>query len=71
MISHFNWKERDATLIKKEIQFSFFFKGEYYQGMYYSDGTITWTERQPDGQAKENLEMQIHDLILYHVYEDH
>ncbi|MFC5713587.1 YheE family protein [Thalassorhabdus alkalitolerans] len=70
MISHFQWKELRNNLVRREWAFSFYYKGTFYKGTYYKDGTIEWTLKEPENE-KEKVEQQIHDLMLYHIYEDH
>ncbi|MFB5663170.1 DUF5342 family protein [Alteribacillus sp. HJP-4] len=69
MISHFQWAERINNLVRKEWSFSFYFKGTYFTGIYNMDGTIDWNGSVP--AEHEKLEAGLHDLFLYHVYEDH
>ncbi|WP_209124331.1 DUF5342 family protein [Alkalihalobacillus sp. BA299] len=71
MISHFQWKELRNNLVRQEWEFSFFYKGNYFRGMYYKNGAIEWSETTPTEAEKKQLEMQVHDLFLYHVYEEH
>jgi hypothetical protein len=69
MISHFQWK---PLFDNKEIpgwRFSFFFKGNGYQGVYHKDGQIEWSEKSPDTEYEDQLKSQIHELMLFHVYE--
>ncbi|MBU8905424.1 YheE family protein [Desertibacillus haloalkaliphilus] len=71
MISHFQWKEIRNNLVRREWEFSFFYAGTYFQGRYHKDGTIEWPTASPNADVIKTIEMQIHDLMLYHVYEDH
>ncbi len=71
MISHFQWKELKNNLIRKEWEFSFFYKGTSFKGIYFMNGSITWLVTPPTEQEQKTLEGQIHDLMLYHVYEEH
>ncbi|WP_017728707.1 YheE family protein [Halalkalibacterium ligniniphilum] len=69
MISHFQWKERRNNLVRREWTFSFFHAGTYYTGIYFKDGSITWNQPDPATEQQPLFESQIHDLMLYHVYE--
>ncbi|UTR09209.1 YheE family protein [Evansella sp. LMS18] len=72
MISHFNYKEIKNNLINQEWSFSFFYKQKRYTGKYYKDGSIKWTSPEDiNEEDRKFLETAIHDLMLYHVYEDH
>ncbi|MFD2625553.1 DUF5342 family protein [Salibacterium salarium] len=71
LFTHFQWQERKNNLINKEWSFSFLLQGAYYQGIYYKDGTIIWSGKQPPEEHLSSIETQVHDLILFHVFEDH
>ncbi|NJP36610.1 DUF5342 family protein [Alkalicoccus luteus] len=65
MIQHFQWKEQPFGW-----NFHFYYKQVRYRGTYQKDGKIIW--KQPDTIADQSfLETSVHDLMLYHVYEDH
>ncbi|MDA3128574.1 DUF5342 family protein [Aliibacillus thermotolerans] len=70
MISHFQWQEKKNNLLQKEWAFSFYYQGKYLTGTYLQTGKITW-DNEPSSLDKEKLEASIHDLMLYHVFEDH
>ena len=71
MLSHFQWKELRNNLVRREWSFSFYFKGTYLTGVYHKDGTIDWGHVEISDEKKNILEPQIHDLMLFHVYEQH
>ncbi|TWI56194.1 YheE family protein [Halalkalibacter nanhaiisediminis] len=71
MISHFQWKELRNNLVRREWTISFFHKGQYITGIYHQNGTIAWNESLLTNDSKKELEPQIHELMLYHVYEEH
>lgn len=71
MLSHFQYKEIKNNLINREWSFSFFYKQKRYIGTYYKDGSISWGNSIIEKPEKEFLESCVHDLMLYHVYEDH
>ncbi|PRO64651.1 DUF5342 family protein [Alkalicoccus urumqiensis] len=67
MIQHFQWKAHRPS----GWSFSFYHQGARYRGFYHRDGTIRWDQPETRPEKAETLEGQIHDLMLYHVYEDH
>lgn len=71
MLSHFQWKELRNNLVRREWSFSFYFEGTYFTGVYHKDGSIDWGDLSLSDERKKRLEPQIHDLMLYHVYEQH
>ncbi|MCL7747022.1 YheE family protein [Halalkalibacter alkaliphilus] len=71
MLVHFQWKELRNNLLRREWAFSFFHEGQYMSGIYYKNGSIKWGDSNVSSQKKEKLEPYVHDLMLYHVYEQH
>ncbi len=69
MISHFQWKPLFDNSQIPGWRFSFFFKGTGYQGIYHKDGQIEWSSELPSSEYEEQLKSQIHELMLFHVYE--
>ncbi|UCZ54293.1 YheE family protein [Bacillus shivajii] len=72
MLTHFQYKEIKNNMVNQEWQFSFFYKQNRFVGHYFKDGSIQW--KQPGEilrEDKEFIESCVHDLMLYHVYEDH
>lgn len=68
MIEHFQWKERPPF----GWSFTFFYKQTRYKGTYQKDGVIKWRIPEEINETdKKFLESSVHDLILYHIYEDH
>lgn len=69
MISHFQWK----PLIKKEKlpgwTISFYYKGTHYEGIYYHTGDIEWGKTYPSRDDEPALKNDIHELMLFHIYE--
>ncbi|TVP83965.1 MAG: hypothetical protein EA344_07905 [Alkalicoccus sp.] len=68
MIQHFQWKERPPF----GWTFTFYYKQTRHKGTYQKDGKIHWQVPEviaPDD--KSFLETAVHDLMLYHIYEDH
>lgn len=72
MLTHFQYKEIKNNMINQEWQFSFYYKKKRFVGHYFKDGSIHW--KQPGDMAEDDqqfVESCVHDLMLYHVYEDH
>ncbi|GLB58771.1 YheE family protein [Cytobacillus sp. NCCP-133] len=68
MLTHFQFK---PLYVNKQLPgwtFSFYFKKQKIAGIYHPDGKIEWTSGNPASQEGE-LKSQIHQLMLYHVYE--
>lgn len=69
MLQHFQYK----PLYKDERipgwTFSFYFSGKRIEGNYQQDGTIVWTSGKPDREHENALKKQVHDLMLFHVYD--
>ena len=70
MISHFEWKSLYETEKIPGWQFSFYFEKKRFMGVYHKDGSITWMGDFLTEQAKKELEPRIHELMLYHVYDN-
>ncbi|MDF0726881.1 YheE family protein [Cytobacillus sp. S13-E01] len=69
MLSHFQWKPLFENKQLPGWRFSFFFKGTAYFGIYHKDGHIEWTSQVPPTESEQQLNTQIHELMLFHVYE--
>ena len=69
MLSHFQWKPLFENKQLPGWRFSFFFKGTAYSGIYHKDGNIEWTPQVPPTDFEQQLKTQIHELMLFHVYE--
>ncbi|MBC8624006.1 YheE family protein [Bacillus paralicheniformis] len=69
MISHFQWK----PLFKKERlpgwKISFYHKGIHYEGIYHKSGEIEWGSTYPPHDDEPSLKSEIHELMLFHIYE--
>lgn len=48
---------------------SFYFKKKKLSGIYHPDGKIEWTSEPPLQEDEELLIKQIHELMLFHVYD--
>lgn len=49
--------------------FSFYFQKLKYAGIYHQNGEIEWTSSMPSEEIAEALKTQIHELMLFHVYD--
>ncbi|MFC7391658.1 DUF5342 family protein [Scopulibacillus cellulosilyticus] len=70
MITHFTYKPFLTKSRKTDFQFSFFFNGMPYQGIYHYNGKIEWTTNEPEKAFLKDITSQIHELMLYHVYDN-
>lgn len=72
MITHFQLKEIKNNMINQEWEFSFHYNKTLFRGKYFKDGHIKWLSPTSIEQEDERfLTSCVHDLMLYHVYEDH
>lgn len=69
MFQHFTFKPLLSKILRKDYQFSFYFQGTQYRGLYYYNGQIEWQDPVPAEQDRGNLESQVQELMLYHVYD--
>lgn len=69
MFQHFTFKALLSKKRRKNYQFSFYFGGTYYRGMYHYNGQIEWHEPVPNEDYRGNLETQVQELMLFHVYD--
>ena len=72
MLEHFQLKELKNNMANQEWEFTFYFEQRRFRGRYYKNGEIRWLHNEPaDENEAAFLTSAIHDLMLYHVYEDH
>lgn len=69
MIQHFQFKNMYENNQLPGWTFSFYFSGTKYTGIYHKDGRIEWTCPNPSADKEEILKKQLHELMLFHVYE--
>ena len=70
MISHFQLKPFYKSSQLPGWHLSFYFKGHSIKATYHKDGKIEFEESASFTQEeKELVEKQIHELMLFHVYE--
>ena len=68
MISHFQWK----PLLKSAITWLeniLFHNGSHYEGIYHKTGDIEWGSQLPPHEVEPTLKEEIHELMLFHVYD--
>lgn len=54
---------------RKNYQFSFFYQNIHYHGIYNYNGAIEWIHPIPKESDRSDLESQVHELMLFHVYD--
>lgn len=69
MLTHFQFKPLYKNTDIPGWEFSFFFKKLKRTGRYLQDGKIEWGLNAPDGDERTGLEQQVHELMLFHVYD--
>ncbi|MRX71492.1 hypothetical protein GJU40_04795 [Bacillus lacus] len=69
MITHFQWRPlfKQSTLPGWRI--SFHFNGSRYEGIYHKNGQIEWGTVMPPSEQEDVIASQIHELMLFHVYD--
>jgi hypothetical protein len=68
MVSHFQWKPLFKQLPGWKIRF--YSKGVFYEAIYNKDGSLEWNGTKPPEQDYPVLEKEIHELMLFHVYDN-
>ncbi|WP_026560349.1 YheE family protein [Bacillus sp. J37] len=69
MITHFQYKPMFIQAHLPGWRISFYFRGAHYDGVYHKNGQIEWGSQKPPKEAETDLQSQIHELMLFHVYE--
>lgn len=70
MLSHFEWRPLYQTDKIPGWSISFYHSNKRYQGIYHKDGSISWTSAAPEADSLEEIESRVHELMLYHVYDN-
>lgn len=70
MITHFQLQPLYQNSQLPGWKFSFYFKKHKFSGIYHQSGTIEWTSAQPDKEDEQQLAKHVHELMLFHVYEN-
>lgn len=69
LLTHFQYKPLFENKNIPGWNFSFYFKNKRYSGVYHQSGKIEWTVNTPEQKDIDTLTSQIHELMLFHVYE--
>jgi len=69
MIQHFQFKPLFSNRNIPGWSFSFYYKKKRYTGIYHQTGQIEWVKDSLETEERETLTKQIHEIMLYHVYE--
>jgi hypothetical protein len=69
LLTHFQFKPLFENKNIPGWNFSFYYKRQRFSGIYHQTGKIEWTVNTPEQNDIETLTTQIHELMLYHVYE--
>ncbi|PLR81187.1 hypothetical protein CVD25_01730 [Bacillus canaveralius] len=69
MLTHFQYKPLYANNQLPGWTFSFYLQKKKYEGIYHQSGKIEWTSIEPNQEIIADVQSQIHELMLYHVYE--
>lgn len=69
MITHFQFQPLFSSEQIPGWRFSFYYQKLKFTGLYHKDGQIEWLGEAPDGTEEELLKKQIHELMLFHVYD--
>lgn len=69
MLQHFQFNPMYKDKRIPGWTFSFYFKGKRIEGIYHQNGKIEWTSEKPDIKYENGLQKQVHDLMLFHVYD--
>ncbi|ULT58053.1 YheE family protein [Neobacillus drentensis] len=69
MILHFQYKPLFSNQHIPGWTISFYFKKKRYTGTYHQTGAIEWMNEAPEQEDLEVVTSQIHELMLYHVYD--
>ena len=70
MITHFQYQSLFANNQLPGWGFSFYFQKQRYTGTYHQNGEIGWTSPIPATEDEKYLANHIHELMLFHVYDD-
>lgn len=69
MIMHFQYKPLYENKNIPGWNISFYFEKQRFTGVYQKTGKIEWTSKPPEPEVLNQLTSQIHELMLFHVYE--
>ncbi|WP_044893182.1 YheE family protein [Bacillus alveayuensis] len=69
MITHFQYNPLVKQTTLPGWRISFFFNGIHYNAIYHSNGEIEWGHVLPPKEQESKIKEQIHELMLFHIYE--
>ncbi|THF80127.1 YheE family protein [Metabacillus sediminilitoris] len=69
MITHFQYKALFKKANLPGWRISFYFRGAHYDGIYHKNGQIEWGSVPPPSENETDIQSQIHELMLFHVYD--
>ncbi|MFC3883826.1 YheE family protein [Bacillus songklensis] len=69
MISHFQYRPLYEHDNIPGWSLSFYYGGRVYQALYHRNGQIEWVNLSPPESTIHDVSSQIHELMLFHVYE--
>jgi len=69
MLMHFQYKPMFENINIPGWNFSFYYQRQRYTGIYHQTGKIEWIGNIPTQGKLDSLTSQIHELMLFHVYE--
>lgn len=70
MLQHFQYKPLYKDKNLPGWKFYFYYKKQRLSGNYLKDGAIEWLPVAPGEADRKQLEQQVHELMLYHVYDN-
>ncbi|MCJ8005890.1 YheE family protein [Lederbergia wuyishanensis] len=70
MLQHFQLRPLYDETKLPGWNFSFYFHQQKYTGIYHPNGNIEWKSISPDEHHLLALEKQIHDLMIFHIYDN-
>jgi hypothetical protein len=69
LITHFQYKPLFENKDMPGWHVSFYFQKLKYTGIYHPNGDIEWTSNIPSADSEKAMKAQIHELMLFHVYD--
>ena len=72
MIQHFHFQPMFENKQLPGWTFSFTYEGQRVSGVYHKTGNIDWTTTPSfsSEEKEQKVKKQIHELMLYHVYDE-
>ncbi|MBY0123101.1 YheE family protein [Bacillus sp. S/N-304-OC-R1] len=69
MLTHFQYKPLYENKQLPGWKISFYYNKQKFNGIYHQNGKIEWTSTAPYREDEMMLMEQIHELMLFHVYD--